>query len=88
MTLLSPFVPLLFQGEEWGARTPFLYFTDHQDSELGRLVSEGRAREFQSFRWGGEIPDPQAPQPSSARSSTGPRQLSPGTRISSTGTVP
>jgi maltooligosyltrehalose trehalohydrolase len=60
LTLLSPFVPLLFQGEEWGARTPFLYFTDHQDRELGRLVSEGRAREFQSFRWGGEIPDPQA----------------------------
>jgi maltooligosyltrehalose trehalohydrolase len=60
LTLLSPFVPLLFQGEEWGAGTPFLYFTDHQDPELGRLVSEGRAREFQSFRWGGEIPDPQA----------------------------
>jgi maltooligosyltrehalose trehalohydrolase len=59
LVLLSPFVPLLFQGEEWGARTPFLYFTDHQDAELGRLVSEGRAREFQSFRWGGEIPDPQ-----------------------------
>jgi maltooligosyltrehalose trehalohydrolase len=60
LTLLAPFVPLLFQGEEWGARTPFLYFTDHQDQELGRLVSEGRASEFQSFRWGGEIPDPQA----------------------------
>ena len=59
LTLLSPFVPLLFQGEEWGARTPFLYFTDHEDAELGRLVSEGRAREFQSFRWGGETPDPQ-----------------------------
>ena len=59
LTLLSPFVPLLFQGEEWGARTPFLYFTDHEDAELGRLVSEGRAREFQSFRWAGEIPDPQ-----------------------------
>jgi maltooligosyltrehalose trehalohydrolase len=59
LTLLSPFVPLLFQGEEWGAQTPFLYFTDHEDAELGRLVSEGRAREFQSFRWGGEVPDPQ-----------------------------
>jgi maltooligosyltrehalose trehalohydrolase len=59
LVVLSPFVPLLFQGEEWGARTPFLYFTDHQDAELGRLVSEGRAREFQGFRWGGEIPDPQ-----------------------------
>jgi maltooligosyltrehalose trehalohydrolase len=59
LVLLSPFVPLLFQGEEWGADTPFLYFTDHQDAELGRLVSEGRAREFQSFRWGGDVPDPQ-----------------------------
>jgi maltooligosyltrehalose trehalohydrolase len=60
LTLLAPFVPLLFQGEEWGARTPFLYFTDHQDAQLGRLVSEGRAREFQSFRWAGQVPDPQA----------------------------
>jgi maltooligosyltrehalose trehalohydrolase len=59
LVLLSPFVPLLFQGEEWGARTPFLYFTDHEDAELGRLVSAGRAREFEAFRWGGEIPDPQ-----------------------------
>jgi maltooligosyltrehalose trehalohydrolase len=60
LTLLAPFVPLLFQGEEWGARTPFLYFTDHEDKELGRLVSEGRAREFETFRWAGEVPDPQA----------------------------
>ncbi len=59
LTLLSPFVPMLFQGEEWGASTPFLYFTDHQDTELGRLVSEGRAREFSSFEWQGEVPDPQ-----------------------------
>jgi maltooligosyltrehalose trehalohydrolase len=59
LTLLSPFVPLLFQGEEWGARTPFLYFTDHQDAELGRLVTAGRAREFESFQWQGEVPDPQ-----------------------------
>ncbi|HEX4241208.1 MAG TPA: malto-oligosyltrehalose trehalohydrolase [Steroidobacteraceae bacterium] len=62
LTLLSPFVPLLFQGEEWGAKTPFLYFTDHQDAELGRLVSEGRAREFQAFRWQGDVPNPQAPE--------------------------
>jgi maltooligosyltrehalose trehalohydrolase len=60
LTVLSPFVPLLFQGEEWGASTPFLYFTDHQDPHLARAVSEGRAREFASFRWAGEIPDPQA----------------------------
>ncbi len=62
LTLLSPFVPLLFQGEEWGACTPFLYFTDHQDPELGRLVAEGRAREFSGFKWAGEVPNPQAPQ--------------------------
>jgi maltooligosyltrehalose trehalohydrolase len=60
LTLLSPFVPLLFQGEEWGARTPFLYFTDHEDPELGRLVSEGRAREFSAFGWKGPVPDPQS----------------------------
>ncbi len=59
LTLLSPFVPLVFQGEEWGATTPFLYFTDHQDSALGRLVAEGRAKEFGSFRWAGEVPNPQ-----------------------------
>jgi maltooligosyltrehalose trehalohydrolase len=59
LMLLSPFVPMLFQGEEWGARTPFLYFTDHQDAELGRLVTEGRTREFQSFKWQGEVPNPQ-----------------------------
>ncbi len=62
LTLLSPFVPLLFQGEEWGARTPFLYFTDHQNPDLGRLVAEGRAREFSGFNWAGEVPNPQAPQ--------------------------
>jgi maltooligosyltrehalose trehalohydrolase len=60
LTLLSPFVPMLFQGEEWGARTPFLYFTDHNE-ELGRLVAEGRAREFSSFDWQGEVPNPQDP---------------------------
>jgi maltooligosyltrehalose trehalohydrolase len=61
LTLLSPFVPLLFQGEEWGASTPFLYFTDHQDPELGRLVAEGRSQEFSAFRWQGAVPNPQEP---------------------------
>jgi maltooligosyltrehalose trehalohydrolase len=60
LTILSPFVPLLFQGEEWAARTPFLYFTDHQDPELGRLVAEGRSKEFSAFRWQGAVPNPQA----------------------------
>jgi maltooligosyltrehalose trehalohydrolase len=59
LTVLSPFVPLLFQGEEWGAQTPFLYFTDHEDAELGRLVAEGRSKEFRSFRWQGAVPNPQ-----------------------------
>lgn len=61
LLLLSPFVPMLFQGEEWGAKTPFLYFTDH-DKELGRLVAEGRAKEFSSFSWQGEVPNPQSPE--------------------------
>jgi maltooligosyltrehalose trehalohydrolase len=59
LTMLGPFVPLLFQGEEWGAQTPFLYFTDHEDQELGRLVAEGRSREFSAFRWQGAVPNPQ-----------------------------
>ncbi len=60
VTLLSPFLPMLFQGEEWAASSPFLYFTDHPDKELGRLVSEGRRREFEAFGWKPEeVPDPQ-----------------------------
>jgi maltooligosyltrehalose trehalohydrolase len=59
ITLLAPFVPLLFQGEEWGAQTPFLYFTDHEDHELGLRVAEGRSREFSAFRWQGAVPNPQ-----------------------------
>src|SRR5258708_23377112 len=59
LTVLSPFVPLLFQGEEWGAQTPFLYFTNHENAELGRLVAEGRSKEFRSFRWQGAVPNPQ-----------------------------
>jgi maltooligosyltrehalose trehalohydrolase len=59
LTLLSPFVPLLFQGEEWGARTPFLYFTDHENVELGEAVAAGRSKEFSAFRWQGAVPNPQ-----------------------------
>jgi maltooligosyltrehalose trehalohydrolase len=59
LTILSPFIPLLFQGEEWGAATPFLYFTDHQDRELAAAVAAGRRREFASFDWQAEIPNPQ-----------------------------
>jgi maltooligosyltrehalose trehalohydrolase len=61
LVLTAPFIPMLFQGEEWGATSPFLYFTDHEDPELGRNVTEGRRREFTAFGWKPEeIPDPQA----------------------------
>ena len=60
LTLTAPFLPMLFQGEEWAASTPFQYFTDHEDKELARLVSEGRKKEFAAFGWDPEdIPDPQ-----------------------------
>jgi maltooligosyltrehalose trehalohydrolase len=61
LVLTAPFVPMLFQGEEWGSSTPFLYFTDHEDAELGRAVTEGRRREFAAFVSHAEdVPDPQA----------------------------
>jgi len=62
LLLTSPFVPLLFQGEEWGATAPFQYFTSHNDPGLGRIVSEGRRSEFSSFGWDpASVPDPQDP---------------------------
>ncbi|MCW5893068.1 MAG: malto-oligosyltrehalose trehalohydrolase [bacterium] len=61
LLLLSPYVPLLFMGEEWGAQEPFLYFTSHADPALARAVCEGRRREFADFAWAGTVPDPQDP---------------------------
>jgi maltooligosyltrehalose trehalohydrolase len=62
LLLTSPFVPLLFQGEEWGASSPFQYFTAHEDPNLADMVSEGRKREFAEFGWRSDsVPDPQAP---------------------------
>src|SRR6478609_8236007 len=59
--LLSPFVFMLFQGEEWAASSPFQYFADHDDPSLARLVSEGRKREFAAFGWSSDsIPDPES----------------------------
>lgn len=61
MVLLGPFVPMLFAGEEFAASSRFQYFTDFHDKELGRLVSEGRRKEFVAFGWSPEeVPDPQA----------------------------
>jgi maltooligosyltrehalose trehalohydrolase len=59
MTLLSPFVPLLFMGEEYGEPSPFLYFTSHGDTDLVEAVRRGRRKEFSDFGWDDEIPDPQ-----------------------------
>jgi maltooligosyltrehalose trehalohydrolase len=60
VVLMSPFVPMLFQGEEWAASSPFQYFADHEDREMARLVREGRRREFAAFGWAPEsIPDPE-----------------------------
>lgn len=64
LLLLSPFTPMLFQGEEWGTKTPFLFFTDHEP-ELGAAVTKGRREEFADHGWeqvyGSEptIPNPQ-----------------------------
>ena len=58
--LLSAFTPMVFMGEEWGASTPWMFFTDFPDVEMGRAVSEGRRAEFASHGWSAEeIPDPQ-----------------------------
>jgi maltooligosyltrehalose trehalohydrolase len=61
LVLTAPFVPMLFQGEEWGASSPFLYFTDHQDPDLAEAVRRGRRQELAAFGWAPEdVPDPQA----------------------------
>lgn len=61
LVLLSPFVPMLFQGEEFAASSPFQYFTDHDDAEIGHAITEGRRREFASFGWDPEnVPNPQS----------------------------
>lgn len=58
--LLSPFVPMLFMGEEWSEPNPFLYFVSHTDPELAAAVREGRRAEFAAFHAEGEAPDPVA----------------------------
>ncbi len=56
--VLSPFIPMLFMGEEYGAKVPFLYFTSHSDADLIEAVRQGRREEFDDFLWEGEAPDP------------------------------
>jgi len=56
--VLSPFIPMLFMGEEYGETAPFQYFTSHGDEDLIEAVRKGRAEEFDDFDWEGEPPDP------------------------------
>ena len=61
LTLMAPFIPMLWMGEEFVATNPFLYFADHEEEEMRKLVSEGRKRDFASFGWDeSQIPDPEA----------------------------
>jgi maltooligosyltrehalose trehalohydrolase len=56
--LLSPYIPMLLMGEEYGDDSPFLYFISHGDEELVKLVREGRKKEFEHLGWDAEPPDP------------------------------
>ncbi|QMV17872.1 malto-oligosyltrehalose trehalohydrolase [Granulicella sp. 5B5] len=60
--LTSPFIPMLFQGEEFAASSPFLYFADHEDPQLRKAVTEGRKREHAHDRDWSTVPDPEAPE--------------------------
>ncbi|MFF2013680.1 malto-oligosyltrehalose trehalohydrolase [Streptomyces sp. NPDC058195] len=62
LVLTGPFTPMLFMGEEWGARTPWQFFTDHTDPALAEAVRDGRRREFAAHGWSAaQVPDPQDP---------------------------
>ncbi|MDE1156126.1 MAG: malto-oligosyltrehalose trehalohydrolase [Acidobacteriaceae bacterium] len=59
LTLLAPYIPMLFMGQEWAASTPFQYFADHEDEEMRKAVAEGRKREFAAFGFGDDVPNPE-----------------------------
>jgi len=61
LIFFSPYIPLLFMGEEYGEKRPFLFFTDFQDPELKKAVSQGRKEEFKRFNWC-DVPDPENDQ--------------------------
>jgi maltooligosyltrehalose trehalohydrolase len=60
--MVSPYIPMLFMGEEYSEQNPFLYFVSHTDEELIEAVRKGRKDEFKDFHVQGEAPDPQAPE--------------------------
>jgi maltooligosyltrehalose trehalohydrolase len=62
LLLTSPFTPMLWMGEEWGASTPWQFFTSHPEPELAAAVATGRREEFTSHGWDlSDVPDPQDP---------------------------
>ena len=62
LTLTAPFTPMLFMGEEYGATTPWQFFTSHPEPELGKATAEGRIKEFERMGWDpAVVPDPQDP---------------------------
>jgi maltooligosyltrehalose trehalohydrolase len=73
LTVLAPFTPMLFQGEEHGERAPFRFFSDHIDEEIAAATREGRRREFAAFAEfaGEQVPDPQDPATFEASKLTG-----------------
>jgi maltooligosyltrehalose trehalohydrolase len=63
LTLAGPFTPMLFMGEEWGASTPWQFFTSHPEEDLGRATAAGRIAEFERMGWDPDVvPDPQDPE--------------------------
>ncbi|WP_311213750.1 MULTISPECIES: malto-oligosyltrehalose trehalohydrolase [unclassified Arthrobacter] len=63
LTMTSPFTPMLFMGEEFGASTPWQFFTSHPEPELGKATAEGRIKEFERMGWDpAVVPDPQDPE--------------------------
>ncbi|HEY6745467.1 MAG TPA: malto-oligosyltrehalose trehalohydrolase [Mycobacteriales bacterium] len=62
LLLTSPFTPMLWMGEEWGASTPWQFFTSHPEPDLATAVATGRRKEFASHGWDtDDVPDPQDP---------------------------
>ena len=63
LTLTAPGTPMLFMGEEWGASTPWQFFTSHPEPELGEATAKGRIEEFARMGWDpATVPDPQDPE--------------------------
>lgn len=60
--MLSPCMPMIFMGEEFAVKCPFLYFIDHNDNDLIEAVRNGRKEEFKAFGWGSDLPDPKSPE--------------------------